>query len=280
MGRAADGGSALSPVASGGLMATGIRCGHDDAVERMSNGQCRHNPPKLQVYLLGQISVDDALYLQRRLAYEASGAPGRMAALLLCEHPPAITIGRAGSRAYIGPDDETLRRRGIVIRWVNRGGGCWFHMPGQLVAYSIYPLTAMDLGAYRRGLVEALRGVLCELQVDALEFQRSGYVYSAGHLIAGWGVAVHRRIATHGFWINVSLSPDRFRILQLKPLNPMKATTIEARRTKPTPMARVREAVVRHFCGALKMDDYFVSAGDHLLNVRLHGDATVTARRT
>ncbi len=240
----------------------------------------RHNLPALQVYLLGQVTVDDALYLQRRLAYEASGQPGRMAALLLCEHPLSVTIGRTGSRGQIAWDDDQLQRVGVRLQWVNRGGGCWVHLPGQLVAYSVYPLTDIDVGRYRRTLVAVLRNVLNELVVDPVEFKRGGYVYCGGRLLAGWGIAVHRRIATYGFWINVSLCPEQFRILQLSPLRPVKATTVEALRAKPTPMARVREATVRHFTEAFKIEDYFVTAGDHLLNIRLRGDAAVTARRT
>ncbi len=240
----------------------------------------RYNAPSLQVYLLGQITVDDALYLQRRLAYEASGQPGRLAALLLCEHPPSVTIGRTGSRGQIAWDDEQLRRAGVTLHWVNRGGGCWLHLPGQLVAYPVYPLAGMDLGSYRRRLVAVLRAVLRELVVDPVEFKRGGYVFCGGRLLAGWGLAAHRHVATFGFWINVSLCPDRFHLLQLQPLRPVRATTIEALRAKPTPMAKVREATVRHFTQAFMIEDYFVTAGDHLLNVRLRGDAAVTARRS
>src|SRR5947209_15502199 len=98
-----------------------------------------HNtaPPVLEVYLLGLVDYEDALRLQRRLVYEVGGANGDLAALVLCEHPPTISVGRRGSRAHIECDDEELASRNIRVRWVNRGGGCYLHVPGQLVVYPI-----------------------------------------------------------------------------------------------------------------------------------------------
>jgi lipoate-protein ligase B len=53
----------------------------------------------LQVYLLGQVGFEDALNFQRRLAFQVAGDRSQ-AGLLICEHPPLITIGREGSRRY------------------------------------------------------------------------------------------------------------------------------------------------------------------------------------
>ena len=42
-----------------------------------------------------------------RIVYDLGEQGG--AVLILCEHPPTISVGRSGSRAHIGPDDETLQ---------------------------------------------------------------------------------------------------------------------------------------------------------------------------
>ena len=60
-------------------------------------------PPPLEIYLLGMVDFEDALQLQRRLLYDAGEGGG--AALVLCEHPPTISVGRSGSRTHIVPDD-------------------------------------------------------------------------------------------------------------------------------------------------------------------------------
>ena len=54
-------------------------------------------PPPLEVYMLGLVDFDDAQQLQRRLVYDLGERGG--AALILCEHPPTISVGRSGSRA-------------------------------------------------------------------------------------------------------------------------------------------------------------------------------------
>src|SRR3954469_25207423 len=72
----------------------------------------------LEIYLLGEVDFDDAQKLQRRLVYDLGERTG--GALILCEHPPTISVGRSGSRAHIRPDDDELRERDLPIRWVNR----------------------------------------------------------------------------------------------------------------------------------------------------------------
>src|SRR3984957_11678561 len=76
----------------------------------------------LQAYLLGTVDFEAALVLQKRLVYDISGNRSQ-AALILCEHPPCITVGRQGSRAHILYEPEELHQRRWPIRWVNRGGG-------------------------------------------------------------------------------------------------------------------------------------------------------------
>src|SRR5260370_23989127 len=76
----------------------------------------------LQVYLLGPVDFEAALALQRLLVYQVAGDRS-CAALLLCEHPPLITVGREGSRAHVLCEAEELRARRWPVRWVNRGGG-------------------------------------------------------------------------------------------------------------------------------------------------------------
>ena len=105
-------------------------------------GPSPYTDSALQVYLLGTVDFEAALTLQRRLVYQISGERS-LAALILCEHPPLITVGRKGSRAHILCGPEELCARRWPIRWVNRGGGCLLHLPGQLAVYPILPLDRL-----------------------------------------------------------------------------------------------------------------------------------------
>ncbi len=124
-------------------------------------------PPSLEAYLLGRLEYDVALALQNRLVYEASGRNDGQMALLLCEHPSTLTVGRRGSRAHIALTPRELASRKLPVRWVNHGGGCLVHSPGQLAIYPIIPLQwhNLALGEYVVRLRTAVRSVLEELHV-------------------------------------------------------------------------------------------------------------------
>src|SRR6266852_8540363 len=119
----------------------------------------------LHAYLLGQVDFEAALRLQRQLIDDVSGeGEGGRAALVLCEHPPLITVGRQGSHAHILCDPEELQARRWPVRWVNRGGGCLLHLPGQL---AIYPILALDrLGLGVQDYLDRLHAVLIALLDD------------------------------------------------------------------------------------------------------------------
>src|SRR5688572_13627508 len=100
-------------------------------------------PTALQAYLLGLVEFEAALRLQRRLHYQVTGDRSS-ACLVLCEHAPLITVGRHGSRAHILYEPAELQTRRWPIRWVNRGGGCWLHLPGQFNLYAVLPLDRLN----------------------------------------------------------------------------------------------------------------------------------------
>src|SRR5262245_58140546 len=143
----------------------------------------------LQAYLLGTVDFEAALLLQRRLVYEISGERSR-AALILCEHPPLITVGRQGSRGHILCEPEELRARRWRVRWVNRGGGCLLHVPGQLAIYSVVALDRFGLGlrAYLDRLQRTLLAVLADFSVEGQTHSERPGVWVGPRLIAGVGV--------------------------------------------------------------------------------------------
>src|SRR4051794_23321073 len=122
-------------------------------------------PPPLEIYLLGLVDFEDVQRLQRRLVYDLGEGGG--GALVLCEHPPTISVGRSGSRAHIRADDDELRERAIRVHWVNRGGGCVLHLPGQVVGYLALPLRplGLDLRGYLDRLHEAIIATLAEFDL-------------------------------------------------------------------------------------------------------------------
>lgn len=160
----------------------------------------------VQAFLLGTTDFAATLALQRRLAYEVSG--DGPAAVILCEHPAGITIGREGSRAHIRLTTEKLAARHWPVRWVARGGGVTLHVSGALACYPILPLDRLGLSptaylAKLSGLIaELVEGFGLAAEVDA----DKPSVRVNGRRIATVGVAVRNGVTSFGFVLNVS--PD------------------------------------------------------------------------
>ena len=207
--------------------------------------------PPLEIYLLGLVDFDDIQQVQRHLVYELGDREAVGGAMVLCEHPPTISVGRSGSRAHILVDDEELRSRGLAVRWVNRGGGCVLHLPGQLVGYLALPLAAsgLDVQRYLESLHRVLIEVLGEFDLVGSTRPDSPGVFLGNARVASVGVAVNRWIAYHGFTLNVSTFLEPFEMLDEPSLATgrpsFRQTSMESRRQRPAPMAKVREAVIR-----------------------------------
>ena len=166
----------------------------------------------LSAYLLGTLEFDALLALQRRLVYEIGGDRGT-SALVLCDHPPGITIGREGSRAHLRPSAEDLHARGWPVRWVSRGGGAMLHLPGQVACYPVFPLDALGLTAAR--YVEELQAVAVDLVREyeltgTPEPERPGARVN-GRRVAHVGAAVRDNVTCFGLVLNADPDLEPFR---------------------------------------------------------------------
>ena len=149
---------------------------------------------------LGRVEYGRALALQERLVeLRRTGAVGDV--LLLMEHEPVLTLGRAGEqrggRENILATDAELARRGIALHVVKRGGDVTYHGPGQLVGYPVLDLRAqqMESGArmgvvdYVRRLEEVLIRVAGEYGVRAQRVAGRTGVWTAPLVVAGAAAA-------------------------------------------------------------------------------------------
>jgi lipoyl(octanoyl) transferase len=105
----------------------------------------------LAAWLAGSISLDAALTMAERLAWEVSEPAGRPPTLVLHELEPSITIGRSGSRADVDLTDEELRGQRLPLKFVGRGGGAVVHGPGQVCVSLFATLADLGLGRHDVG---------------------------------------------------------------------------------------------------------------------------------
>jgi len=126
--------------------------------------------------------------------------------LLLLEHPPTITLGRNAIRDHLLVSEELLRKRGVELWNVDRGGDITFHGPGQLVGYPILSLGTgeRDVHGYMRNLEESLIRLLARYGIEGTRDPKFTGVWTQDGKIAAMGVHISRWVTRHGFALNVN----------------------------------------------------------------------------
>ncbi|HXG12956.1 MAG TPA: lipoyl(octanoyl) transferase LipB [Gemmataceae bacterium] len=235
--------------------------------------------PLLQVYLLGLVEFEAALALQRLLVYHVAGDRDR-AALVLCEHPPLITVGRQGSRGHILCDADELKARRWSVRWVNRGGGCLLHLPGQLAVYPILALDRLGLGlrAYLDRLEAVLADVLADFQIPCQTRPGQAGLWVGSRPIATIGVAVRDWVTYFGAALNVNPDLGPFRLVRCGGPEDGPMTSLERERRGPLRPSLVRERLLEHFAARFGFDRTALFFGHPALGRMTPSDAVTAGR--
>ena len=224
----------------------------------------------METYLLGAIPFDDCLALQKRLVYEISGRDDGQIALLLCEHPPQITIGRGGGAGDVDRMSGLVRHRQIPIRWVNRGAGSMLHVPGQLAIYPIIPLRwhGFHVAEYLNCLQQGILQTFSEIGIQGKTIPGRHGIWGRTGQLAAVGIAVQNWTSYFGAYINVSPSLGVFRIVETDRVGHTRMSSLVAERGPRVKMAAVREAVVRHLAESFGCSHYHLYTGHPLLRRR------------
>lgn len=162
--------------------------------------------PEVLVLDAGRMPYHEALAWQRQLAAARIAGQREHDVLLLVEHPPVVTLGRASHQANL------LDTTGIEVVVVERGGDVTYHGPGQLVGYPILDLNGYrrDLHWYLRTLEQALLHTLDILHIPAERRPGLTGVWTRGRKIASIGVHVKQWVTWHGFALNVTTNLAEF----------------------------------------------------------------------
>jgi lipoyl(octanoyl) transferase len=199
---------------------------------------------ELLVVELGLIEYGAAWELQRRVvAARKSGAIPD--ALVLCEHPHVITLGRSGKIANLRASGRVLGQMGVSFFESDRGGDITYHGPGQLVGYPILNLAEIrrDVAWYVRSLEEIMIRATAEFGIASRRVAgRTGvwvYVLPGGREVeemedvndeeklAAIGVHLSRWVTSHGFAYNVSTDLRYFDLIVPCGIADKRATSLE-----------------------------------------------------
>lgn len=212
---------------------------------------------RLSVAHLGPQSYRDGLAVQEGLVRACSeGRTGDW--LLYPDHPPVLTVGRGGHDDSLRADPDTLRRLGIEVFEVARGGDFTWHGPGQLVGYLVCDLTRRDRDLHRflRDIEQGLIGALGGWGIAGETLPGRTGVWVGGEKIASIGVAVRRWVSYHGFALNVAPDLKFFDLIHPCGLRGIHMTSLASRLGPEAPtLSQTREAVAAALARQMGYDD-------------------------
>jgi lipoyl(octanoyl) transferase len=172
------------------------------------------NKNRVKVIDLGKMEYGKALDIQRKTRdMRIAGETGDI--LFLVEHTPVLTMGRRGQNDNVVVSEDFLKKRGIDIHWVERGGDVTYHGPGQLDVYPIFDLSAYgkDIRKFVGNLQNSIIEILDEgfgIKAHAEDGKHTG-VYVNTDKIAAIGLAIRKWVSLHGFAFNVNTDLSHFR---------------------------------------------------------------------
>ncbi len=197
---------------------------------------------------LGRTRFGEAWELQQKLfALRAGGRIGDL--LLLNEHDHVYTLGKSGDSNHLLDSRAELRRKGIEVYSIDRGGDVTYHGPGQLVGYPILNLAGYrpDLHRYLRDLEEVIIRSLGDYGIAAGREEKFTGVWVGGDKIAAIGVKASRWITMHGFALNVNTDLSFFDRIIPCGIFHKGVTSLRQLLGRDVPLADVRRSIVGHF---------------------------------
>jgi|YNPMSStandDraft_1061717.scaffolds.fasta_scaffold07003_3 lipoate-protein ligase B len=195
---------------------------------------------------LGLVPYADALALQRTLhALRVAGTIPDT--LLLLEHPPVITLGKAFHPEHLRYAREFYAQQGVELHPTDRGGDVTCHNPGQLVGYPIFDVSqhGRDLHKFLRDIEQAIIDALHAFGVEA--HRESGYtgVWVGNAKIAAIGIKVTKWVSMHGFALNVNNDLRLFHTIVPCGIADRPVTSLQQVLGRAVPMEQVKHQVAQ-----------------------------------
>jgi lipoate-protein ligase B len=195
---------------------------------------------------LGIVRYADCLALQEQLCAQRL-ADGAGNTVLLAEHPPVITLGARISDNKLLVPPAHLRRQGIDVCQVGRGGAATAHNPGQIVIYPVIKLKTIRMGLsdYVHTLGQIGIEMLRCFGLEACWRRQMPGLWIDGRKIASVGVQVRKWVAMHGLAVNICNDLSIFEAIVPCGLEGVQMTSVQKELGQAPPMAEVKACLSR-----------------------------------
>lgn len=210
--------------------------------------------PEVTAMILGRVEYSDGLELQRQFS-EARRAGQVGDTLLLLEHPPVLTLGRAAKATNILTPSAQLEALGVEVHETDRGGDVTYHGPGQLVGYPLLHLGPgrQDVRKYVRNIEETIIRTLNDFEIAASRLEKWPGVWversRAGgpRKICALGVHLSRWYTRHGFALNVQPRLQHFELIVPCGITEAGVTSMQVELGRDVTFDEVLPRVMHHF---------------------------------
>ncbi len=219
----------------------------------------------MRLISLGLTPYEQAWKLQKEL-FQGVVESREEDTLILVEHTPVYTFGRASDRSAEGAptnfllSNEMLQQIGAEKFEIERGGDVTYHGPGQLVGYPILNLAHFkeDLGWYLRSLEETIIEVLKTYGIEGFRVAgRTGVWTGAANReekICAIGVRASRWCTMHGFAFNVNTDLSYFNYIIPCGISDRGVTSLKKVLGPEVPFEEVRERYIAAFEDVFEVD--------------------------
>ncbi len=204
---------------------------------------------KLNVIDLGRMEYEKALEIQFSLLEKRQ--KGEIPdTLLIVEHEPVITMGKNAKSENILFSKDELKKQGVDLLEINRGGDVTYHGPGQIVGYPIVNIKEQKLGI--KDFVERLEQIFIDLlkekyDIEAVRDDINNGVWVNGEKITAVGLAVKRWVTMHGFAFNVATDLDFFKLIVPCGIPSRGVTNVQKLTGKNIDLSDMIQTVIEYF---------------------------------
>lgn len=169
--------------------------------------------------------------------------------LIIAEHTPVFTIGRTGSEVNLLIPKDIMKRNGIEVLRVDRGGDITFHGPGQVVLYPIVDLNDMkrDLHWYLRQLEEVVINFLKGYHVSGERVNGRTGVWVLGAKISSMGIGATDWVTYHGLSVNIDVDLKFFAMINPCGMHGIRVTNLRQALNQDVPIPEAKGRLLEHF---------------------------------